>query len=618
MTRDCAALARLLLTFTLASCASDPTPTPTDAPDVDAADDASKRPDAAPPDAAPDVAAPDAAPDASRMDVTPPPDAAPDVVRMDATPPPDATPDVVRMDATPDVARVDAAPDVARVDAAPDVARVDAAPDVPVVPTGNAVTSFLNDPARAGGYRAETRLTPAALRAGRLARDAAFNPTFDGALYAQPLYVPGLTVSGARHDVLYVATEGNSVYALDADTGAMLWRTALGPTVARTQQSCGNITTLGVTSTPVIDLASRTLYAVSFNSETSIRFKLHALDLVSGAERAGYPAVIAAPDSNGSSFDARVTGQRGALTLREGRVYVPFGGLYGDCGIYHGWVVGIDVAAPTRQTSFATPGRGSGIWAPAGVSMDAAGRLFAATGNSTPLGGSTPGSLGEFVLRLGTGAAGPSLALADTAAQFSPSDARNLDLQDLDIGSVAPVVLPPVAGSGPLLIQGGKAGTVYLLDANNLGAGAAFSARLCSGGVFGAMAAWSNGSDTYAFVPARGTRAGCSGSNGVMALRVTATGGARGFTTAWCSASVAGANPPVVSSNGNADAVLWVLGASSAGGSPALRAYEVATGMEVYANTEPPGAVRQWTPPMIADGRVFVTGSTTLAMYRVR
>ncbi|MFO0609156.1 MAG: PQQ-binding-like beta-propeller repeat protein [Polyangiales bacterium] len=644
MPRDRAPL--LLLLAALASCADDPPATPppdaaNDAPDEPRAD--ADQPDASgddvrddlAADAAPDTVAPDAAPD-----IAPPPDAASDAPRPDAAPdvaPPldaprpdaaaDAAPDAPRPDAAPDVAPpLDAAPDAPRpdaaLDAAPDVVRVDAAPDaapdVVTPPSGNAVTSFLNDPQRAGGYRAETRLTPAALRGGRLARDAAFNPTFDGPLYSQPLYVPGLTVGGARRDVLFVATEANSLYAVDADTGAQLWRTALGPTVARTQQSCGNITTIGVTSTPVIDLASRTLYAVSFNSEATLRFKLHALDLVTGAERAGYPAVIAAPDSNGSTFDARVTGQRGALALRDGRVYVPFGGLYGDCGIYHGWVVGIDVATPSRQTSFATPGRGSGIWAPAGISMDASGRIFAATGNSTPLGGSTPGSLGEFVLRFASGASGPTLALADTAGQFSPADARNLDQQDLDIGSVAPVVLPVGAGASPLLLQGGKAGTAYLLDANNLGAGEVFSARLCTGGVFGAMSAWTNGTDTYAFVPARGTRSGCSGSNGVVALRVTTTGASRGFATAWCSASVAGANPPVVSSNGNADAVLWVLGANTSGGTAALRAYEVSTGMEVYANTEPPPSVRQWVPPVIADGRLFVTGAMSVALYRVR
>jgi outer membrane protein assembly factor BamB len=478
---------------------------------------------------------------------------------------------------------------------------------------GTAITTFLGDPGRTGANRAETRLTPASVRAG-FGRVTAFAPTLQGETYGQPLYVPQVSVMGATRDALFVATEGNNVYALDADTGAELWRTNLGPTVSRSQQSCGNIGTIGVTSTPVIDLASRTLYAVSFVNQGGIGFKLNALDLATGAQRSGYPAAISPPMSNGSSFDARVTGQRGALAFRDGKVYVPFGGLYGDCGIYHGWVVSITASNPSEQTAFATPGRGSGIWAPGGIAMDGAGRIFVATGNSTPLGGHTPGSLGEFVLRLATGPGGATFAMDDMAAQFSPGDARNLDLQDLDIGSVSPVVLP---GAPNRVVQGGKAGTVYLLDANDLGGGTPVaSQRVCSGGIFGAMGAWSGGSDTYVFVPARGTRSGCSGSNGVMALRVA---GGSTLSTAWCTASITGAAPPVVSSNGDNDAILWVAGASTGlGGSPALRAYEVSTGMEIYANTEAPPSVRQWVPPVVADGRVYVTGVSTISLYRTR
>lgn len=521
----------------------------------------------------------------------------------DATPPDATSPDATPPDATP--------PDAASPDAAPPDATPPA--DVPLPPGGSAaVTTYLGDVGRTGANRSESRLTVAAVRAG-FGRVAAFAPSLQGDIYGQPLYVPRLAVMGAMRDVLFVATEGNNVYALDADTGATLWRTNLGPTVSRSQQQCGNINTLGVTSTPHIDVASNTLYAVSFVNEGGIGFKLNALDLASGMQRSGYPAAINPPMSNGSSFDPRVTGQRGAITFREGKVYVPFGGLYGDCGIYHGWVVGITATNPAEQTAFATPGRGSGIWAPGGLSMDAMGRIFAATGNSTPLGGHTPGSLGEFVLRFATGAGGASFSMGDMAAQFSPSDARNLDLQDLDIGSVAPVVLP---GSPARLVQGGKAGTVYLLDANNLGgATPVASQRVCTGGIFGALGAWSNGSDTYAFVPARGTRSGCSGSGGIMALRVE--GGSR-LATAWCTASIPNAAPPVVSSNGNDDAILWAVGTNTAGGTASLRAYEVATGMEIYANTEPPPSARQWVPPVVADGRVYVTGASSIALYRAR
>lgn len=534
-------------------------------------------------------------------------------------------------DTTGPVTPSDAAVDTPVIDSpvTPDAPVVDApvTPDAPVVdrpaptdggtPTSSAmVLSFGGDAQRTAAYRAETQLTPAALRSGRFGVDTGFAPSFDNALYGQPLYMSGLTIGGARHDVLFVATQGNTVYAVDALTGAELWHTSLGATVSRSSLSCGNISTIGVTSTPVIDPATRTLYVVSFTNEGALRFKINALDVLTGTQRTGYPAPIVPPMTNGSSLDERVTGQRGAIGFRDGRVYVPFGGLYGDCGIYHGWVVSIDATTPTMQTAFATPGRGSGIWAPGGFSMDSSGRIFAATGNSTPLGSSTPGSLGEYVLRITTGASGPAFAMGSAADGFSPSDARNLDLQDLDIGSVSPVLLP---SQTPRLVQAGKAGTVYLLDPANLGGSTALSStRVCAGGVFGAMAAWSNGSDTYAFVPVRGTRAGCSGSNGVVTLRLGADGTT--FTTAWCSASVAASNPPAVSSNGNNDGVLWVTGASTGlGNTPVLRAYEVSTGMEVYANNEPPPAgVRQWVPPVVADGRVYITGANSVSMYRLR
>ena len=496
------------------------------------------------------------------------------------------------------------------------------ATDAPIVATDNgvrpdsgtpastttAVTTFQFDRARSGANRTETRLTVAAVQAG-FARNEAFAPTLDGEVYAQPLYLPGITVGGARHDVLFVATQSNSMYALDATTGTELWRTALGRPVPRAMQQCGNINTIGVVSTGVIDPATNTLYAVAFTSEGGLQFKINAIDVTTGQQRAGYPADISPPTTGTSSFDARATGQRGALQFADGRVFVPFGGLYGDCGMYHGWIVGIDAANPAQQIAFATPGRGSGIWAVGGSAMDETGRIYVATGNSTPLGGHTPGSFGERVIRLGGGAAGPTSSTGN-ASFFEASDARMLDLQDLDIGSVQPTLLPPIAGASRLLWQGGKAGVSYLLDRENLGGTGSeiFQARYFSGGNFGAAATWSNGTDTFLFAPGRGTRSGCSGSGGVMALRVTGTE----FATAWCSATVSNPSPPAVSSNGNNDGILWVAGSTPA----SLRAIDISTGMEIFSGAPP--SVRQWTPIVVADGRVYVTGARTVSLFTTR
>ena len=482
---------------------------------------------------------------------------------------------------------------------------VDAPDSGTPVSTTTAVTTFQFDRGRSGANRNETRLTVAAVQAG-FARVAAFAPDLDGDVYAQPLYLPGVAVGGARRDVLFVATQGNSMYALDAATGAEVWRTPLGTPVPRSMQQCGNINTIGVVSTGVIDPATNTLYAVAFTNDGGLQFKLNALDVATGAQRAGYPVNISPPATGGSSFDARATGQRGALQFADGKVFVPFGGLYGDCGIYHGWVVGIDAANPAQQVAYATPGRGSGVWAVGGSAMDETGRLFVATGNSTPLGGHTPGSFGERVIRLGGGASGPT-GSADNASFFEASDARMLDLQDLDIGSVSPVLLPPIAGAPRLLWQGGKAGVSYLLNSENLGGTGSqiFQSRYFSGGNFGAGATWSNGTDTFVFAPGRGTRSGCSGSGGVMALRVSGTQ----FETAWCSATVSNPSPPAVSSNGNRDAILWVAGSAPA----SLRAIDVSNGMEIFSGAPP--SVRQWTPIVVADGRVYVTGARTVSLF---
>ena len=488
----------------------------------------------------------------------------------------------------------------------------------PGAPT--AVTTFQFDLARTGANRTETRLTPDAVRAG-FGRDTAFNVNFDGLVYAQPLYLPGVMTAQGRKDLLYVMTQANTAAAIDASTGAFVWTTPLGTPVPRSTQSCGNITnTTGILGTPVIDPATNTLYAVSFVRDGSNNvWRSNALDVASGQQRPNYPADITAT-AGGFTLDGRTTQERGALAFHNGRVLVPFGGLYGDCGMYHGWVVSIDAANPSQQTAFVTPGRGSGIWAPGGMSLDEMGRVYVATGNSTPLGGHTPGSYGEYVIRLGAGAL--AFDASDTGAWFSPSNARGLDLADLDIGSVAPMLLPRATGGRRIVIQGGKAGVVHALDGDALGGvgtgdgtlreGLA-SARLFSGGIFGANAAFRDGARTLAFIAGRG-RSSCTITNGgVMAVTVPDDGSA--LMTAWCTANIANPSPPAVSSNGDRDAILWVTGVNSP-----LYAYSVADGTLIWQSSgaENPSAVRQWTPVVVADGRVFVTGQATISMYRLR
>ncbi len=504
-------------------------------------------------------------------------------------------------------------------------------PDVPVAPGPTPVTTFQFDPQRTGANHTETVLTPAVLMSGRFGRDTAFGPTLDGDVYAQPLYLPHRSIHGGTHDVVYVVTQANSVFALDASTGTTLWTRSLGTPVPRTSQPCGNISpTTGILGTPVIDLATSTLYAVAYTSTpTANVFVLHALDVDAATERTGFPVPVHPPDANGSSFDPVPQGERGALALIDNRLYVPFGGLDGDCANYHGWVVGIDPSHPTAQVSFGTPGRGAGIWAPGGASTDGTGHLFLTTGNAFGPRNSTPPPLGEYVFRFAGGSTGPTWS-GSTMDYFTPSNAAALDAADLDIGSNSPVVLPVTSGRR-FLSQGSKSGVVYLLDASNLGGvghgdgntgEGAFSQHLFTQGIYGAMGAWSDGTNTFLFVPGRGARVpscGAVGTGGTMALRVTVTVGSPSYTVAWCTASADNPNPPAVSSNGNADAILWALGTPTAAmPTGTFNAYSLPDGTRVYTatGTDIP-AVRQWVPPVIADGRVFITGPSSLQMYRV-
>jgi hypothetical protein len=243
------------------------------------------------------------------------------------------------------------------------------------------------------------------------------------------------------------------------------------------------------------------------------------------------------------------------------------------------------------------------------MSMDEAGRLYVATGNSTPLGGSTPGSMGERVIRLGGGATGPTGSTA-TASYFEATDARMLDLQDLDIGSVAPLVLPPIAGAPRMVWQGGKAGVSYLFNRDE-------PRRSGRSALPGEVLLWRQlrrGGDVVQRHADLRVRAGSRHSRRVLGQRRRhgPSGQRIGAGDRLVQRLGLQPLPPAVSSNGNNNGVLWVAGSSPA----TLRAVDIATGMEIFADAPP--SVRQWTPVVVADGRVYVTGARTVSLYTTR
>ncbi len=347
------------------------------------------------------------------------------------------------------------------------------------------VLTYHNDLARTGQNLNETLLTPASVGSGQ------FGPLFsypvDGQVYAQPLYMPGVIVPGKGiHNVVFVATEHDSVYALDADNNlAPLWQrsfinSAAGvTTAAATDLGCASITPeVGITATPVIDPATGTLYLVAMTEEGSAGnfvHRLHALDVTTGAERPGSPVEIQASvpgTGNGNTtvpFEPWLYKERAGLLLLNGAVYTAWSSQC-DSGNYHGWIIAYDERTLQQTAVFIdTPNWDAGGFWQAGTApaADAGGNIYVVSANGTfdaNMGGS---DLAESVLKLSTGQ-----NLLTAADYFTPYNADALSDQDLDLGSSGALLLPDGAGSAThphLLVSGSKSGTVYLLDRDNLG-----------------------------------------------------------------------------------------------------------------------------------------------------
>ncbi len=380
--------------------------------------------------------------------------------------------------------------------------------------------------------------------------------TLDGRVYAQPLVV-GSTV--------IVATEGDSLYALDARTGSVLWRTNVGTPVPGGSLPCGNIDPVGITGTAAIDTTTNVIYAVAMVSQPSPQYILAALDLATGNLR--FSRAI-----NPAGLDPLVTGQRGALALSQGRVYIPFGGRFGDCGDYHGWVVGAsatDATLPLLVYQVPT-GRGGGAWAPSGVAVDGAGNVFVSTGNSFT---TTAFDHGESVIRLS-----PSLIEQDF---FAPTNWADLNATDTDLGSVGPALL-----AGGLVFQIGKDGIAYLLQANSLGhiGGQTFSAPVCAE-AFGGVAYLG----PYVYVPC---------TDGLVALQLTGPS----FAVVWRGPAFF-AGPPIV-----AGGAVWTI---SRGGT--LYALDPGTGQARFQNAL--GGVNNFASPAAASGSIFAPAGSHLAAF---
>jgi outer membrane protein assembly factor BamB len=492
---------------------------------------------------------------------------------------------------------------------------------------GTDVTTYKYDLSRSGANLTESVLTPANVSAASFGLLCLL--AVDGKVDAQPLYVSGLTLQGSAHNVLYAATENDSVYAFDADSGSVLWQVSLlaGGETPSDPVNCSQIVPqIGITATPVIDRsagANGTLFVVAMSKSASGYLqRLHALDLASGAELLGGPITIAAsyPVSGGSmSFDPEQYAERAALLLSQGTLYLSFTS-HCDAPPYSGWVMAYSEKTLAQLAVFnAAPNSGGGgpaIWmAGGGPAADAAGDVYLLTANggfeTTLDAGGFPsgGDYGNSFLKLD----GTQLTVVD---YFAMSNEETESAADMDLGSGGILLLPDLtdaSGSTQYLAVGaGKDGNLYVVNRESLGKFSPSANNIWQeldgalpGGIW-STPAYFNG--TLYYGPVSGALTAFTVSNAKLFA-----GGTTATTFTYPGTA------PVVSANGTANAIVWAHENSS----PAvLHAYDADNlAHELYNSSQAAGgrdqfgAGNKFINPVVADGRVFVGTQSAVAVF---
>jgi hypothetical protein len=507
------------------------------------------------------------------------------------------------------------------------------------------VLTYHNDAFRTGRNPRETLLTPSNVNVNSFG--LLFTYPVDGQVYAQPLYVPNVPISGkGSHNVVFIATENDSVYAFDADSNAgansaPLWQAAFAnpaagiTPVSSSDVSCGDLTPIiGITGTPVIDPSRGTLFVVAKTKEisqgvTAYYQRLHALDITSGAEKFGGPFVIQTsvpgsclPNKNGRViFNARFQNQRAGLALIKGVLVVTWAS-HCDNNPYTGWVMAFSALTGKLLTVFnAAPDMGTisyecraGIWqGGAAPAVDGAGNLFFATGN---------GYFDANTGGLDYGDSQVKLSLAKTGFSvndyFTPYNESSLDGDDTDLGSGGVLLLPPQPGPYPnLSVQVGKEGSIYLVNRDNMGkfnpsgdTQIVQSLPNAIGGVWG-MPAFFNGAVYFG-----------GSDDSVKAFRLS--NGLLSTNPDSQSANSFGYPGPTVSisSNGNSNGIVWALdnAAYNGGGPTVLHAYDASNlASELYNTAQNPGRDQlgpavKFSVPTVANGRVYVGTGNSVAV----
>jgi hypothetical protein len=507
------------------------------------------------------------------------------------------------------------------------------------------VTTHHNDAARTGANTSETVLTTTNVNVSQFGK--IFERAVDDEIYAQPLYVEGVSVPGVGlRNVVYVATNNDSVYAFDADdrtAAAPLWRvsytngTTIVP-VARTDvgQACGTYVdfagNIGIAATPVIDPLAQTMFFVTRTKESGTFVqRLHAINIGNGSERPGSPQTIQATvvgtgdgrdAQNNIAFNARTQNQRAGLLLDHGTVYITWAS-YCDQGPYHGWILGYDAATLQQVMLYNTTPDGGlgGIWqSGAGLSADAAGNLYALTGNGSFNGDTGGRNFGNSFLKVS-----PAGTLLDW---FTPFNWSFLNATDEDLGIQNALLIP----NTNLIVGGGKEGVMYLLDGTNMGRFRSGNNGQIVQSFQASSAARMNGSPVYWNSSEYGPAIYVWPAGDPLKVFRLVTGAFQTPATAQSTTLAAGGMPGAmlsISSNGGTQGtgIVWAAmsNAGDANHAPQpgiLRAFDAGNvtrelwNSQQMATRDALGNFSKFSPPTAANGKVFVpTLSNKLVVY---
>ncbi len=518
-----------------------------------------------------------------------------------------------------------------------------------------AVPTYLNGNSRQGGNLQEYALAtsgPTAVNSTNFGK--LFSCTVDAAIYAQPLWVANVSIGGTKHNVVYVATQHDTVYAFEADASpcTALWQTGVnsvssllpsGQTwVTSGDTSCTDLQPdIGIVGTPVIDVGTDTMYLVTKSKTSgtaSFHQMLHALDITTGKEKLSGPVEISASVSgsgNGGTsgvvkFDPLINNQRPALLLENGHVVISWSS-HCDNGAYHGWVISYSASGLTQEAVWNDSPNGAlgGIWMSGdGPAADSSGNIYLVTGNGSF--SASNGGYGDSIVKLGP----PSGGTFPVATFFTPLNEASLSSTDTDQGSGGLLLLPDVAVSSvtkSYLVQAGKDGRIYLGDRSSLGG---FNSSInqifqevlgqLPGGMWGSPTYW-NGSVYFA-----AAQDGASTGDPIRAFSFNAGGSGTisGSPTSHSAKRFTFPGPTSpISSSSESNGILWALDNSSfGGGCPsscqvvyAFDASNLATQLynssQATGSRDQDGGAVKFAVPTVANGKVYAGGDRVLTVY---